>query len=396
MALRLRDRLAALRQRLRPALPGPVDAVVTHCEVNDRHGTGVLLQRLFGAGSRIVSIRSRDMYRGEQRFGARRLRLAHRGATDAEVAARVALHARGLDVRRILCAPYYPDDVRTALALARVTGAPIATWIMDDQNIHVPSIADALLRELLERSALRLAISTELRAAYQAKFRRLFWLAPPVVPAAHLLKVPAAPDEARLAARRGMLLGNIWGPGWLEGLLAAVAGSGVVLDWHRMGGTPWRRDDEARLAGAGVGVRPFLEEGALVAELRACPFVVVPSGDLAAGDTHESLAMLSLPSRIPFAAATAGTPTLVLGHPATAAARFVARHGLGLVAPYQQRAFVEAVEAICRPEAQARCRSAAARLAPSLSAEGMADWIWRSLEAGRAVDGRFQALEGGA
>ena len=82
--------------------------------------------------------------------------------------------------------------------------------------------------------------------------------------------------------------------------------------------------------------------------------------------------------------------------PGTAAARFVLRHGLGRVAPYRSQAFAEAVEALCRPEEQARCRAAAARLAPALSAEGMAEWIWRSLEAGGPADGRFRPLEAGA
>jgi hypothetical protein len=393
MAMGLRDRYRALRKRLRVSIRGPVDVVVSHCEVNDRHGTGVLLQRLFGAGPRIVSIRSRDLYGGEQHFGARRLLLDHGGISTDEVAERVGIVLGGIRVRRILCAPDYPDDARTALALALRSGAPLVTWVMDDQNIHLQSIGDDLLRPLFERSGLRLAISPELRAAYEEKFGLPFALVPPVAPAEHLLPAPATADAVALSARRGLLLGNVWGPAWLEGLLATVAGSGVALDWHAMGGTPWRRDDPARLAAAGIRILPFLPEPALVEALRASPFVLVPTGALDGDDSHGSLARLSLPSRITFTTATAGTPLLVLGHAESAAAQFVTRHGLGRVVPYERGAFVAAVDALLTPAAQSAHREAAARLAPILSSDGTAEWIWGSLAAGEAADGRFAALD---
>lgn len=392
MGLGLRERLGLLRKRLGAFTVGPVDVVVTHCEVNDRHGTGVLLRRLFGAGREVVTVRSRDLYGGRQRFGRRSVRLAHRAAPPADDLARVRAALGGLSVRRILCAPYFPDDVRTALALAETSRAPLATWLLDDQNIHAPSIPDQILRDLLDASRLRLAVSTELRAAYQAKFGHRIALAPPVAPAEGLVTEPVAPDAARLAARRGVVFGNIWGAGWMEGLLAALAGTDLRLAWLSGAGTPWRQDDAGRLAKAGIDVRPILPEPTLIAELRASPFVVVPTGTLDEGDPHGWLARLSLPSRIPFVAATAGAPILVLGHAETAAARFVLRHGLGAVAPYRPGDLRAAVDGLCQPAAQARHRQAAARLAPVLSSAGMLDWLWRSLDAGGAVDGRFDAL----
>jgi hypothetical protein len=214
-----------------------------------------------------------------------------------------------------------------------------------------------------------------------------------VVSPAHLQPAPGQPDPERLAGRRGLVFGNIWGEQWLRGLLETVEGSGVSLDWHSAGGTPWLPIDEGRLRRAGVVIRPRLAEPELVAALRASPFVVVPTGTFQQDDPHGFLARLSLPSRLPYLAATAGAPAVILGDRETAAARFVERHDLGRVAPYQRQAFQAAVEAVCLPEAQARHRAAAARLAPALSAEGMADWIWRSLEAGKPIDRRFAPLE---
>lgn len=399
---RLRERLEqalaavgrpAAAERGRPSTLGPVDLLVTRCEVSDRHGTGVLLRRVFGEGRELVTVRSQDFYGGEQEFGAARFKVAHGGAARGIIYANVLSAIGGLEVRRILCVPYDQDEVRTALAAQDLFGAPLCTWVMDDQNIEDQGIPDAPLRELFTRSSLRLAISSELQRAYRRKFGVGFGLAPPAVPAVHLQLHPGPPDPARLAARRGLVFGNIWGEAWFEGLLDALDGTGIEVDWHHGGGTPWRALDPARLARSGITNRAFLPEPELVATLRASPFVLIPSGTFEGDDPHRFIARLSLPSRLAYAAATAGTPVIVLGHPDTAAARFVTRHGLGRVVPYRRAELAAAVEALCTPEAQARHRAAAAALAPALSARDMEAWLWRSLEAGQPVDDRFATLE---
>lgn len=376
-----------------PTSLGPLDLLVTHCEVSERHGTGVLLRRLFLGGAPVATVRSVDLYGGEQDLGVVQVRLEHDRAPWAEVIAGVLRTLGHLEVRRILCVPYFPADVLTALASREIFGAPMCTWVMDDQNIEARALPDDLLRRLFARSRLVLAISPELQRAYRGKFGRPVGLAPPAVSARYVRREPGSPDAERLARRHGLIFGNIWGDRWLEGLLRTLDGAGVSLDWHSGGGTPWRSNDAQRLRRVGVVPRPRLEEPELVAALRASPFVVVPSGSLEGGDSHGFLARLSLPSRLPYVAATAGTPVVVLGHPETAAARFVLRYGLGTVAPYERSAFRAAVEALCADEAQAQCRAAAAKLAPLLSDDGLVDWIWRSLELGRPVDQRFQPLE---
>lgn len=383
----------SLTGKFQPPTPGQVDLIVTLCEVSDRHGTGVLLRRIFGEGRDMVTVRSRDFYGGEQQFGLARFLFEHDDAPRPEVYSTLLKALGGFQVRRILCVPYKLDDVRTALAARDLFGAPLCTWVMDDQNIEADGIPDEPLRELFRRSALLLAISPELRQAYQAKFGMTFALAPPAVGASFLQVNPTSPDSARLAQRRGLVFGNIWGERWLDDLMKTLTGSGIEVDWHHGAGTPWMTIDERRLARAGITSRPFLPEAELVAKLRASPFVLVPSGTFEGEDSHRFVARLSLPSRLPYVAATSGTPVLVLGHPETAAARFVTRHGLGLVVPYEQAALVAAVEEICRPEAQARHRAAAAALSPALSSKDMASWIWRSLETGHPFDQRFDVME---
>ena len=40
-----------------------------------------------------------------------------------------------LRIEHILVVPYMPDDAHTAIALRQATGAPLVTWVMDDQAV---------------------------------------------------------------------------------------------------------------------------------------------------------------------------------------------------------------------------------------------------------------------
>jgi hypothetical protein len=368
-----------------------LDAIVTHVEVNDRHGVGVLLQTLFGAGEGVVTVRSRDDYDGAQEFGVRAVRVSHRRLR-LRLAARlrVASALRGLRVRRVLCVPYYADDVRSALAIRETSGAPLLTWIMDDQNLLEPSIPDRLMAELLERSAVVLAISPELRDAYARKYRREVGFAPPLVPA-RLLRPAGASDAA---TGRPMVIGNIWGARWYEDLRRTVRGTGIALDWCSPAGlaTFWQGFEPKALASDGIEALGALPESTYVERLRAAPYVVVPSGTLDAADDRPGISRFSLPSRIVFAVAAAHAPVIVLGSLETAAARFVAAHRLGAVVPYDRPAFQAAVAALTAPAAQREVRGRAAALAGAFSAEGAAEWLWRSLEMARPADDRFERL----
>lgn len=366
----------------------PLDVVVSHAEVNDRHGTGVLTQRLFPDASALGSIRSRDDYDGRQRFGAWSARLEQ--PDPAVAGARVRSLLGGAPVRRVVAIPYRPDDVLTALALHQVSGAPLCTYLMDDQNLEAAGIPDRLLSELLGSSALRLAVSPELRDGYQQKFGRPFAFVPPVVDPALVLREPAAPP--RDLGGRGVMIGNVWGRAWLRQLAALTAATGVELDWYSSAGLGWQELSVAELARAGIHWRPGPPDAELVRLLRRAPFALLPSGTLDAGDDHRAIARLSLPSKAVYTTATAHLPLLVLGHPETAAARFAVRAGVGWSVPYERAAFLGAVEELRQPEVQARLRACAAAAAPAFSAEGVGEWIWRSLAAGAPVDNRWERL----
>lgn len=389
---RLRERISRLVGSGEvPDLDRPVDVVVSHVEVCEAHGTGLLTKLIFGGSPGLVSVRSHDQYGGTQDFGDPALRLPSRDSTPNGDLGDVLAAFLDLDVQRIVCIPYFSQDVSTTLALQGLFDAPLCTFVMDDNNIEGDGIRDEDMRELLARSALRLAISPELRDAYERKFGLRFWLVPPLVAPRLILREPLVPSDG-LTARRGAIVGNIWGSDWLEALRATVRASGVELDWYCNSGTRWLTVTRAALAADGIHVKGSVPERELLDRLRRVPFVVVPSGTLDGRDTRRAIARFSLPSRIPFVVATAHAPLVVLGHPDTAAARFVTGASLGEVAPYDRGRFVAAVEAILSPSRQAAIRGRAAELAPIFSAEGARDWIWRSLALGRAVDERWERL----
>jgi hypothetical protein len=126
--------------------------------------------------------------------------------------------------------------------------------------------------------------------------------------------------------------------------------------------------------------RGYLPESELVIGLRQHPFALVPTGTLDEEDDLPSIARYSLPSRTLYLSAVGNLPIIVIGHEDTGVARFVTRHGLGMVVPYDARRLREAVEFICEPEQQIRFRRQAAKLAPSFACDDMADWLWKSLD----------------
>jgi hypothetical protein len=371
-----------------------LDAIVTHIEVNERHGVGVLLQALFGGGAGLAVVRSRDDFGGQQRFGDRTFRIDHRRGWRWLARRRVARLVGDLLVRRILCVPYFTADIQNALALADLTSAPLCTWLMDDQIIEAARVPPRLMAALLARSRLRLAISPELGDAYARRFGVTFSVVPPLVAPA----LVGSGSGVASPSDRGLVLGNIWGRAWYDDLRRAVREARLQVDWCSPAGlqTYWKGLDPAALEADGICPLGALGEAALVERLRAAPFVLVPTGTLGTRDDHRHLTRFSLPSRITFVIATAQVPVIVLGSEDSAAAHFVTQAGVGLTIPYQADALRRAVADVTTPITAARLRARAAALAPGFSAEGAADWLWSSLAAGHPIDDRYARLMGPA
>lgn len=368
----------------------PFDLLITHNEICHNHGTGVLLHRIFGSSSKLINIRSSTHFSGKS-LGEVQLVINHnkRSRTQSFVAVGAALgHST---IRRILCVPFYPDDVITAIAAHEITGAPLCLYILDDQNIHDSGISDALMRELVEKSQLRLAVGPEMRDEYEKKFGHKFWVLPPVVTAEFILDVPAAPASHQ-ADLKGVLIGNIWSSSWLEALRCLIRESGITIDWYGNTAKQMLDYDEKALAEDGIQAQGFVSELKLQTLLRNYAFAIVPSTCADLLETHQWQAELSLPSRIPYLMATANIPILVLSSKENPATNFVRRFDIGTVCDYNPANFQQVAEALCTPEAQQKYRANAAAAAPAFSSEGIAKWIWQSLKIGEPVDRRFETL----
>jgi hypothetical protein len=263
---------------------------------------------------------------------------------------------------------------------------------MDDQNVTTPSIPDSLMREFLERCALRLTTHSEMRQAYERKFGLNFYLLPAVVPA-HLISTSISQPESEFIRKRtGALVGSVWGRGWFDRLKTVIHDSGLACHWFGNHQSPIFRITAEELVEARIQAQGVVVEEVLADQLRCFPFAIVPTGTLDESDDAAWASALSLPGRILFILATSNTPIILLGSPKTPAARLIEHFRIGFCCDYTAESFLSAVQRVMDPEYQADMRANAVRIAPKLSAEGIGEWIDRSLELGRACDDRFENL----
>jgi hypothetical protein len=385
----LATQLNPLRFALGKAKP---DIVVTHCEINQQQGVGILLQRIFPDDRNILSIRSRNLYGGRQRFGCAQLYLNQQGQSREQLKVTIARLVRSGQPQHLLSVPYYPEDVLTSLALKDYFNIPLCTYLMDDQNISVHHIPDDDMQELLARSDLRLGISRELCRAYEAKYGHRFWFLPPVVSPDLVQTQPPPLQHQPDSPPTGILIGNIWSQQWLDRLRQITEKTGHSIHWYGQPNPDWLHFDTAELAHQGIQFKGYYPEHQLVQVLRQADYGLLLTGNSKDPEDRPELAQFSLPSRLPYLIAVANLPILVMGGTDTAAARFVVEFDLGLVCDYSPESFDHAVNALYRVEQQQHCRQQAANIAPTLAANNIDTWIWNSLKKGQPINLRFEQL----
>jgi FkbM family methyltransferase len=357
--------------------------------VTDRHGTGVILSRIFGEAKNVLSIRTENLYQ-EHALGEARVRFGHKGLRRSESYARLLRVLNGSTVRRILCVPYHPDELVSAIVLHELFAAPLCLFLMDDNNIHRRGIPNALMREALGKARLRLAISPELRDAYERRYGFKFWVVPPVVRNDVVQTTPRLPVGPHFDTKTGVLVGSIWSAKWLQQLRQTVRSAGLKVHWYGNAKAPWLKVRPAELEADGIVDCGFLPEAELTVRVRDYPYALIPSGSLDEADDRPEIARLSLPTRMPFLLAASNTPMIALGSPRTAAAQFLARFEVGQTSPYEGARLRQVVEAICEPKTQLELRHRAAAHSALFSAKDLAGWIWTSLERGEPQDDRFE------
>ncbi|MEY2853849.1 MAG: hypothetical protein RL030_981, partial [Pseudomonadota bacterium] len=356
----------------------PRDLLFSHVEVTRLQGTGVLIERFFPDSSGFITVRSRSLYQGVVNFGGLHFSLDLPGLTEA---ARRTLLQRLLapyKIHRILCVPFFAADFMHAIAARELTGAPLCTYVMDDQVLHAREVPQELAQRLFAASDLRLAISPEMIAEYSAWFKCSFGLLPPIIttPAD---ECPNKWNEDRGSVRQGAMVGNIWSAKQFEQLRAFTRAANLRVDWFGNSKVAWLPQDQAVLEADGIYCQGFLPETELAQRLSSYPFVVLPSGQLDGTEDNEWLTRLSLPSRMVFILTKTLTPMLVLGSSKTAAARFVNQFGLGVSSNYVATEAAAKMDELTTPARRTTLLANARRVAPAFLMPGCGEWIWRSL-----------------
>jgi hypothetical protein len=360
--------------------------LITHSELNSRHGVGSVLLNIFAKDPALIVLYSLPLFDGESSGEV----AVHLPYADESARQQLADVLKPHQVERIFCAPHLPDDARKALAATELTAAPLVTYVMDDQNLFFDGISDELMRALIERSSLCLtAGSTILQSGYEAKYGRQFGLVPPVYDAR--LFAPPGLGAPNNQPPRGVIIGNVWSARTIEELRRVISASGFAVDWFGNAGKPYVQLDPADIAADGIALHPNLADEPLVEALRGFDYGIMPSGQLDDPE-HGWLFRGSLPSRLMYMLATAHLPMVVLGDPATAAGEFVTRLELGATSSYDPQAFAEAVAQVTDAPTRDAIQARAARLSPLFASEPVAEWVWRSVAAGRPVDDRYEAL----
>lgn len=365
------------------------DVVFSHNEVNDRHGTGILIQRLFNAHHvDVISVRGVSDWAGDQAFGSQRL-VIPAGMTRSEIYRWTLEQLAGTAVRHVYCVPWKSTELHGALAVRDSHRVPFCLYIMDDQNITASGIDDELMAEAVEKATLRLAVSSDMRDAFESKYHRKFWIAPPTIPRG------LTPARGHGSGKgRAVIVGNIWSPDWLADLITTIRASALRVDWfcNAPQGGPWLAGPSMNeLAPARIKLHESLPAEQLVPRLRDYGAVLVPT---APRDTVDNFAVasLSLPSRVPFLIGATDLPIIVLGHPDTCVARFVEHFNVGIVCEYRADALRRALAISEDAGWRERQQAGLEHLRRVLRAD-IAEWVEASMRIGSAWNEQFEALD---
>jgi tetratricopeptide (TPR) repeat protein len=368
--------------------PPERDLLICGSEMDRGHGTGVLMQRAFPDSDDFVVMRSQTLYRGSEVFGGSHLVVNGDMLSDAQLRRTLRRRLAPYRIRRILCVPFGPLDFRNAILTRELLDVPLATYVMDDQAAYASAVSDQMATDLFAASDLRLAISAEMAATYEARFGSLFAVMPPLVDSDRG-EVTNRWNPRLRPANHVIMVGNVWSLNQFAHLRALVQATGLKIDWFGNPELVLNHFDRDQLRAEGIDCRGFIPEADLAASLAEYPFTLVLSGSLDGTENNEWLSRLSLPSRMVFILTKTRTPMLVLGSPDTCAARFATGLGIGLNAPYKIAPVQQAINRLGNDAFRAGLIERATALTPRFIMAEAGQWIWESLAAGRALPAPF-------
>ncbi|MBE9203060.1 FkbM family methyltransferase [Synechocystis salina LEGE 06099] len=354
-----------------------IDLIVGCYEINSPHNTKTVLRNIFNFSIDTLKLSSRDF--------------------DFESGEILSVQiVRQLDryiPRRLLCIPYCPEDYYLALAVKRFYNCPLCVLITEDAFISFDNKEKELGWKLFNQADLCLGGSPQLSEAYGSRFNRKFWFFPPVIER-RIIKTEAPNiDDHNLAEYKGITAGDNWSQEYLDKLRKFCSSTGIELDWY---GDPNRQllmFQEEEIAKDGIKFKGKISEDELVILMRSANFAVIPTESFDNHGNKLELTSLSLPYLLCLITAATNLPILALGSPESVIGDFILSNNLGLVSSYQSLEFSQKLNNILQIDNQKNIRRRSLLLGQNLSADGVAEWIWDSLEQGSPRDYRFEKIQ---
>jgi hypothetical protein len=369
-----------------------VDVVISAVEINDRHGVGVYLQRLFPQKEGVISLRSRSIYGGNVDFGEANFELNARWLRRSELQSEIDSLLGPYTIDRILCVPFFPEDFLLASYVKEHSGAPLCLYLMDDQNVFSKKVSNEDVANLWNVADVRLGISPEMCAAYARKYNGPIQCLPPLTAKVRkpvLNYWESSGDNDRICA----LVGNVWTAGQFLRLRRLVKSAGIRLEWYGAASRAgWLPGTAAEWEQDGIYCLGHLPDEDLAAALAGYLCVIIPSGDMDNNDDNLAFSRLSLPSRLIALSTLAATPQLVLGHEDTAAGRFVRTQGFGRCCRYTSTALRTALRHLASTAERQSTIQNIATAASKLAFPQARQWIWNGLQTGKVSPAEFQKL----
>jgi len=375
------------------ALPIVERLIVAQSEVNNRHGTGILIKHFFPNITDYGVLLTGRHHGGES--AVNRYPIDYLGTA---LTPRHKVYAKVLECfahhppRQVYVVPFCDKDFHIAIALKDIFQCEICIHVMDDNHFFGGMVAESLLAEALSKADIVFGISPELVDAYNAKFNEGVKYFPPLIQGDW---IGMSTEHPLAAMERPVMIGNVWSGEWLKRLMDLLIQTEVKVDWYA--NNPESRQVQQYIdsmeAHGLYRHDPRPETELLQQDFGGRLYTLVPTGPLdGADDPAEKLARLSLPSRVILLVAGGNLPVLVVGSRETAVARFVLKHDLGCVVPYELAVFKQGVATVTDPEHNARFRANAKGIASRFSCSGIEDWIWGSASQQGPADDRFERM----
>jgi hypothetical protein len=353
----------ARREGSIPAFQGPIDLIVTHDVPVFAHGVGALIQKVFGRSRSWANIRSED-YHIQHKSTVPSLLIKCNSSERPNRLTTMCAVAKALGesrVRTVLAVPYSDQDCLNALAVSYLYSSPLYLWLMDDQNIYGTRISDSLMRELIERSVLRLAICEEMKLLYDKKVGRPFEIQTPVEMECDIVHraLPATlRDPPQIVS-----CGNVWCETTMRSLMAFTKTAGISVDWY---GNLGNKIAHEELSASGIRVRGSIAHHDLIATLRTYDLAIVAMPDHSLLDRAWQ-ARLSFPSKIVTLSAAANLPILFVGPEDNPGATFVRKNHIGEACGWTRDHFSAALDRMLTIKRLAQMRNNAAAMSGQFS-----------------------------